>query len=78
MDDNKVEQDLLDVATDLLGRPTLLPVKVTNLDALLYDTNYRFALAIDVLIKYFVVEFLKIMKNLLQGQGERERASECV
>ena len=40
VDDDKIEQDLLDVAANLLGCHTLLPVKVTNLNALLYDANY--------------------------------------
>ena len=65
VDDDKIEQDLLDVATDLLGCPTLLPVKVTNLNALLYDANNRFALSLDVLVKYFVVEFTEVNKNVL-------------
>ena len=65
VDDDKVEEHLFDVAAELLGLLTLLPVKVTNLNALLNDANYRLALSLDVLVKYFVIEFLKVVKYFL-------------
>ena len=58
MNNDEVEQNLLDVAAHFLGGLTGVPVKVTDLNALLYDANDRLTLTLDVLVKDLVVKFL--------------------
>ena len=67
MNDDQVEEDLFDVATNCSGRLTLLPVKVTDLNALFYDSNDGLALSLYVLIKDLVVKLTEIYKNILCG-----------